>query len=416
MEDVKMNRAVILSVIIAISFGIAVAAQASPGYALRDPAATGVPATPEPDIVLDPGRPIVERMILGTDLTDASVIDFTMEFSQSGLKLMYYNWSENFGNSASDNSIPAKKDLPMSIGSGTYATPGGVEKIDMYFRNSPMIPLPKDAAKILTLGIEMPPDFSWGPEKKVVITLVPSDGAVAGAQITLIPKWFDMTQYWPLKPGTTWIFDREALILGAKTHQFISYQGIQLIQSTTYCDKACGEHAYLSSGQDGVLFVGYFGVNYIDFSGTPLKFANKEMMVNDTVISTVPAGIIDNDAITFTVTLLAHEPVTVPGGTFPDTLVLQIRIDDSPNSHYIEKIWLARGVGPVKFERVSESPVNHEGCMFTCGCFDKTTGAVAYREINLANVFGPPFSDVNSDGKIGLEEAIHILQIISKNR
>jgi len=227
---------------------------------------------------------------------------------------------------------------------------------------------------------------------------------------------FDMTEYWPLKPGTTWIFDRETLIMGPKTQQFISYKGTQFIQSTTYCDNACGEHAYLYSGNDGVLLVGYYVVNYIDFSGTPIKFANKEMNINDSIISTIPPGIIDDDAITCTATLLAQESVTVPGGTFPDTLVLQIRIDDSPYSHYIEKFWLARGIGPVKFERVSESPVNHEGCMFTCGSFDKSTGAVAYREINLSSVFGPPIVDVNNDGKIGLEEAIYILQVITKNR
>ena len=58
------------------------------------------------------------------------------------------------------------------------------------------------------------------------------------------------------------------------------------------------------------------------------------------------------------------------------------------------------------------------GCFFTCGSFDKgaSEGAVAYREISLDNVFGPPIIDIHNDGKIGLEEVIYILQVISKNR
>jgi len=410
-EDVEMNRTAMIFFIIALGLGIAVAVQASPGYSLRDPAATGVPPSPEPDIHL-------EASIF--DVENFSAIAFTLEFSRPGLKLRYFTWGESFDDNGSDISIPAKKDLPVAIGYETYVTPGEVEKIDLYFHNSPRIPLSKDLTKILTLGMDMQPDFDWGPEKRLVVTLVPnvSYGAATGAQIIYTPKPFDMTQYWPLKPGTTWIFDREALIVGAKTHQFISYPGTQLIQSTTYCDNACGEHAYLYSGQDGILFIGYFGVNHIDFSDTPLKFAHQKMMINDIVVSTVPAGVLDDDAITCTATLLARESVTVPGGTFPDALVLQIRIDDSPNSHYIEKIWLAKGIGPVKIQRTSESPLNHVGCFFTCGSFDKgaSEGAVAYREISLDNVFGPPIIDIHNDGKIGLEEVIYILQVISKNR
>jgi hypothetical protein len=56
--------------------------------------------------------------------------------------------------------------------------------------------------------------------------------------------------------------------------------------------------------------------------------------------------------------------------------------------------------------------------MFTCGSFDNGTGGgtVAYREINLENIIGPPIIDVKNDGKIGLEEAIFILQKVAGMR
>lgn len=237
----------------------------------------------------------------------------------------------------------------------------------------------------------------------------------------LSAKAFDMSEYWPLKPGTVWILDYETLIVRTATHQFEHYEGTQFIIGSTYCTGLCGQHVYVYSGPEGILAVGiYEEGNLIDLSATPLKIANKEMDINDEFSSTVPPGVLDeNDAITLTVKLLGQEDVTVPMGTFENTLVLRLTMDDDPDSHYIEKLWLAKNVGPVKIERVSESPLNHEGCFLTCGCFDwenENDPIIVQRVISLEEVFGPWLIDIHNDGRLGLEEAIFTLQVLSGER
>jgi len=230
---------------------------------------------------------------------------------------------------------------------------------------------------------------------------------------------FDMTEYWPIRPGTVWMLDHEIFILSAKTHQFDPFAGKQLVMVSSFCHGTCGgQHAYLYSGPEGLLGVGlYEGGQMIDLSATPLKIAGKEMSIDQTVVTTIPAGVIDDeDPVTLTVTLVAQEDVAVPAGTFKDTLVLRLRIDDDPGSHYIEKLWLAKNVGPVKIERVSEFPENHEGCFFTCGSQDEDTGHMVHRVISLDQVLGPQLVDVNNNGKLGLEEAIYTLQVLSGSR
>lgn len=229
---------------------------------------------------------------------------------------------------------------------------------------------------------------------------------------------FDMSEYWPITPGTAWMLDHEILILSAKTHQFNFFEGKQFIMASSYCEGICGQHAYLYSGPEGLLAVGlYEDETMIDLSATPFKVAEATMSIGQTVVTTVPAGVIDEeDPITLTVTLQAQEAVTAPAGTFADTLVLELRIDDDPDSHYIEKLWLAKNVGPVKIQRVSESPFNHEGCFLTCGSYDTEAQIVVHRVISLEDVLGLPLFDVNNDGKLGLEDAIYILQVLIGSR
>jgi len=225
---------------------------------------------------------------------------------------------------------------------------------------------------------------------------------------------FDMTKYYPLKPGTVWIFDRDHSVVGSKTHAFNYYTGIQILSGD-----GTGEYIYYYSGPEGILGVGLqFGDTFIDLEDTPLKLASADMSINEEIVTIIPAGRIDNDPITFTVMLVDQETITVPAGQFVDTLVLQIRIDDSPATHYIEKVWLAEGVGPVKYERVSESPFNHEGCLYTCRSFDYEPDppVVDQRIISLESLLGPPLIDTNNDGIAGMEEVIYILQTMSNSR
>ena len=79
----------------------------------------------------------------------------------------------------------------------------------------------------------------------------------------------------------------------------------------------------------------------------------------------VPAGVIDDDAFSITITLEAIESVTVPAGTFNNALRLIVIVNDGLGT-YTEKIWLAKGIGAVQMFRVSETN-NTPGCFFTCG-------------------------------------------------
>ena len=239
--------------------------------------------------------------------------------------------------------------------------------------------------------------------------------------LSLVPlsaEAFDMHEYWPIKPGTVWVFDYEVLILSANTHQFGPFEGKQLIMASSYCEGICGQHAYVCAGPEGLLAVGvYEDETMIDLSATPVKIAAANMTIGQTVETTVPPGVLDEeDPLTLTVTLLRQEAVTVPAGTFDDTLVLRLRIDDDPASHYIEDLWLAKNVGPVKIQRVSESPFNHEGCFFTCGSYNQEDQTIVHRVISLEDVLGLPLFDVNNDGKLGLEDAIYILQVLIGSR
>jgi hypothetical protein len=104
---------------------------------------------------------------------------------------------------------------------------------------------------------------------------------------------------------------------------------------------------------------------FVDLSATPLKVSNAEMNIGESVNNTFPAGVIDDNAVSITITLEATETVTVPAGTFSNALRLNVSVNDGVGT-YTEKIWLAKGVGPVQMYRVSETN-NTPGCFFTCG-------------------------------------------------
>jgi hypothetical protein len=200
---------------------------------------------------------------------------------------------------------------------------------------------------------------------------------------------FQMAEYWPIKAGNLSIFDNEILATGSNTQTFGAYNAHKMFFGSTFCGTLCGGHFYFYLGAEGLLGVSvYEDGGSVDFSATPIKLFTAEMQIGESVISTVPAGVLDDDPLSFTATLLAEETIIVPAGTFTDTLVLELFVVDSPTSQYTEKLWLAKGVGPVKIERVSELPTTtHEGCFFTCGSFDLGTENVVQRVIELEDFF-----------------------------
>jgi len=190
---------------------------------------------------------------------------------------------------------------------------------------------------------------------------------------------YTMADYWAFNKGNIWVYDRGFQVMGTETHTFEYYTGRQFLQS-----RVCDSHAYIYSGPAGVMVVGMYSQDtnqFVDYSATPLKASDAEMNIGESVTSTIPAGVIEDDAISSTITLEAVETVTVPAGTFNNTLRLKVFINDGLGT-YTEKIWLAKGVGAVQMYRVSETN-NTSGCFMTCGSHFCDNNIVEERYIKL---------------------------------
>lgn len=191
------------------------------------------------------------------------------------------------------------------------------------------------------------------------------------AAVTLISgipsQAYTMADYWALNEGNAWVYDRDFRVVGSETHNFANYTGRQFLQASDFYDT----HAYIYSGPAGLLVVGMFDYEtqqFIDISGTPIKLSNAEMNLGDSVTNNFPAGVIDESAITITITLEAFETVTVPAGTFDNALRARVVINDGVGT-YTERVWMAKGVGMVQIYRVSETN-NTPGCFMTCSSFN----------------------------------------------
>jgi hypothetical protein len=191
---------------------------------------------------------------------------------------------------------------------------------------------------------------------------------------------FQMADYWALNEGNVWIFDRDVFVMGTDSHPFSHFTGRPLLQAHGFCDY----QGYVYSGPEGVLLVGMYTPDtqqFIDLSATPVKLSNADMVIGDSVTSAFSAGVIDENPISFTVTLEAVQTVTVPAGTYSDALRLKILVNDGTGT-YIEKVWLAKGVGPVMMYRASETN-GTAGCFFTCGSLGCCDNTVEQRYIKL---------------------------------
>ena len=178
---------------------------------------------------------------------------------------------------------------------------------------------------------------------------------------------YTMADYWAFNEGNVWVYDRDFRVMGTETHDFTYYRGRQSLEAHELYS-----HFYIYSGPEGVLGVGIFDYEtkqFVDFSATPIKLSKAEMNIGEGVTSNIPAGVVDDDVISITTILEAIETVTVPAGTFNNTLRVNIFINDGFGT-YTEKIWLAKGVGAVQMYRVSETN-NTPGCFFTCASLSR---------------------------------------------
>jgi hypothetical protein len=192
---------------------------------------------------------------------------------------------------------------------------------------------------------------------------------------------YRMADYWSFNEGNIWFYDRDFYVVGSETHNFTNYTGRLSTNARSSCDDY---HGYIYIGPEGILMVGMYSSKdnqWVDISATPIKLANKEMNIGESVATTIPAGGINEHEVSFTITLEAVETVEVPAGTYNNALRLKVFIVDGVGT-YTEKIWLAKGVGAVQMHRVSETN-NTPGCFFTCGSFNCNEDVVESRYIKL---------------------------------
>ena len=192
---------------------------------------------------------------------------------------------------------------------------------------------------------------------------------------------YTMADYWSFGEGDIWIYDRDFIAIGKETHSFGTYNGKEYLEAREYCKG----HFYINVGPDGILFVGIYSLKndqFINLSATPIKLSDVDMNVGDSYEQNFPAGVLDIVAIRYTFTLEAVETVTVPAGTFNNTLRMQIVIEADGIGVATEKVWLAKGIGAVQMQRVSETN-NYLGCIMTCGSYNCDGDAVDERYIQL---------------------------------
>lgn len=198
--------------------------------------------------------------------------------------------------------------------------------------------------------------------------------------LTSFSYGYSMNEYWAIKEGHIGIYDRDLIVHGLETRSFGPYTGREYLMAIGYSDS----QPFVYVGAEGLLFVGLLdkeSSSYIDLSAYPIVISESQMNLGDTVTSTVPAGILETTEMSFTVTLLSQEDVTVPAGIFVDCLKLQFEIHGD-GGVYIEHVWLAKGVGVVQMYRVSET-TNNSGCFFTCGSVDYCSDQIIERYTKL---------------------------------
>lgn len=178
---------------------------------------------------------------------------------------------------------------------------------------------------------------------------------------------YSMADYWAINAGQVGIYDQGIIVTGPETKTFGPYSGRDYIMVS---DEYTGNQYFVYAATAGVMLVGLYDNetnSYVDISANPLVFSKAQMNVGETINSTVPPGVFDpNNGTVFTVTLVQEESITVPAGTFSNSLKLKVYVQEGAGKTYTEYIWLVKNIGPVQMFRESETN-NYDGCFLTCG-------------------------------------------------
>jgi hypothetical protein len=174
---------------------------------------------------------------------------------------------------------------------------------------------------------------------------------------------YRVCNYFPLDPNNRWKYTTGSRFILDNTQMCTSgYPGI-LFGTNDY-----EYSSYVQNGEHGFLFAGcQYDEGQLEDAGIQIAFIPPQMHVGATVSQSIEPSDYYDFAFTLDTKLVGLETVTVPAGTFHNTLRIELLIEDWDGScSYKTTLWLAKGIGPVKIHRTDANPSDCLGCAFVC--------------------------------------------------
>jgi len=168
---------------------------------------------------------------------------------------------------------------------------------------------------------------------------------------------YQSIDYFPLETGNTWVSNSGTVNISGETHTFTGGTGIRFNNIGGFC---MDYDVFIADSQNGIVMYGvYEDGAYQDFNDSFIILP-KSLKVND-------SWNIIGSGFEAQLTFVGLDTVTVPAGTFADTLKIRIDVEDVEDLEgsygtYTTYFWYAKNVGLVKAERTEESPIGHDGC------------------------------------------------------
>jgi hypothetical protein len=164
----------------------------------------------------------------------------------------------------------------------------------------------------------------------------------------------NMADYFPLDQGDTWNYQRLSSATGSSTVN-LTVSGSTTIAGQLYANvvrtpSTWIQIEYWQVAADGLRRGGELG-DEGQLTLDPPLLVPSNLAVGQTILgSTTPSldGVVQ-EPLTFTITFTGVETVTVPAGTFPNCLKLDVRLQasDQPGPDQLT-LWFAKGVGKVR--------------------------------------------------------------------
>jgi hypothetical protein len=185
-----------------------------------------------------------------------------------------------------------------------------------------------------------------GEEWEVLIA-----GQIGGTQYPAESGPFALAYYWPLDVGNTWVYESAE---GTVVSQITGVDEIGGVEAARLSDGAAVEEPdrdYFAEVDGAIVFVGEYESDsdaLVTFSPpitlpTSVSVGDHGAETTDMYVEGVYQG-----SGTFHWSVVAAGPVTVPAGTFDNSLKLRISLSSAAEEGEARYMWLALGVGVVK--------------------------------------------------------------------